>query len=99
MSDEQTTMTTKTMCFNLAGCFLEGAAADINEFLGGEAIGRELVVAIQNEEGTRRAELVFTNTDAKFERLLEVEGQGWGCVHYGIAKKLTSSELPTSIQQ
>ena len=39
--------------------------AAINEFLGGEAIGRELIVTIQNKEGTRVAELVFTNVEAK----------------------------------
>jgi hypothetical protein len=96
MTSEQTTMT-KTMCFNLAGCFFDGAAADINEFLGGEAVGRELVVSIQNKEGTRAAELVFTNTDAKLQSLLKVEGKSSDYVYYGIAKHLTSSGLPTSI--
>jgi len=54
-----------TTCFNLAGFFHEGMPAAINEFLGGEAIGRELLVTIQNKEGTRVAELVFTNVEAK----------------------------------
>ena len=100
MNNEQPTKTVKSCCFTLAGFFHDGAAADINEFLGGEAIGRELVVAIQNEEGTRRAELVFTNTEAKqFDRLLKVESKSSDCVYYGISEHLTSSELPTSIQQ
>ena len=99
MTNEQPTKTMKSCCFTLAGFFHDGAAADINEFLGGEAIGRELIVAIQNEEGTRRAELVFTNTDAKLLNLLKVEGKSSDCVYYGISEHLTSRELPTSIQQ
>jgi hypothetical protein len=99
MTNEQPTKTVKSCCFELAGFFHDGAVTDINEFLGGEAIGRELVVAIQNEEGTRRAELVFTNTEAKLLNLLKVEGKSSDCVYYGISEHLTSSELPTSIQQ
>jgi len=54
-----------TTCFNLAGFFHEGMPAAINEFLGVEAIGREVVITIQNKEGTRVAELVFANVEAE----------------------------------
>jgi len=79
-----------TTCFNLAGFFHDGMPAAINEFLGVEAIGRELIVTIQNKEGTRVAELVFTNVEAKRPDPIIIDG---GMVEWGVSGEAKGNHL------
>ena len=74
----------------MAGFFHDGMPAAINEFLGVEAIGRELIVTIQNKEGTRAADLVFTNVEAKRPDPIVIDG---GMVEWGVSGEAKGNHL------